>query len=59
MDALNINPCTLDAGCEALRLEVREFLAEKLANHPPRARRTGPTPAPNSAGRWARAAGSA
>jgi len=38
MDALNINPCTLDAGCEALRLEVREFLAEKLANHPPRSR---------------------
>ena len=38
MDALTITPCTLDAGCEALRLEVREFLAEKLANHPPRSR---------------------
>ena len=30
-----IEPCTLDASCEALRAEVREFLATELADLPP------------------------
>ncbi len=34
MQALAIPPCTLDAPCEALRLEVREFLDKNLAGFP-------------------------
>ena len=34
MSALRIDPCTLPAGCEALRTEVREFLATALADYP-------------------------
>jgi acyl-CoA dehydrogenase len=34
MRNLSILPGTLDANCEALRVEVREFLAETLANMP-------------------------
>jgi len=33
-----IDPCTPDAGCERLRMEVREFLAEALGGYPPVAR---------------------
>ena len=39
MQALQIDPCTLapplEASCEALRAEVRAFLAQALADHPP------------------------
>ncbi len=38
MQALTIEPGRLDARCEALRAEVREFLAEALAGIGPRAR---------------------
>ena len=38
MECLNIDPCTLDAGCESLRAEVREFLAETLEDFPASAR---------------------
>lgn len=34
MQALTIHPCALDARHEALRLEVREFLATELADYP-------------------------
>lgn len=34
MSALRIDPCTLPPACEALRTEVREFLATALANYP-------------------------
>ncbi len=34
MQALTIPPYTLDDSCEALRREVRAFLAERLANRP-------------------------
>ncbi len=34
MSALRINPCTLPPACEALRTEVREFLATALTNYP-------------------------
>ena len=34
MQELAIEPCFLDAGCEALRAEVRAFLAEALADVP-------------------------
>lgn len=36
MQELTIKPCTLDAGCEALRQEVRAFLADALAEMMPR-----------------------
>jgi acyl-CoA dehydrogenase len=36
MQELTIKPCTLDADCEALRQEVRAFLAEALADMTPR-----------------------
>ncbi|AGI24326.1 Acyl-CoA dehydrogenase [Pseudomonas sp. ATCC 13867] len=35
MQALDIRPCRLDAGCEALRQQVRDFLAEALQDLPP------------------------
>lgn len=35
MQALDIRPCRLDAGCEALRQQVRNFLAEALQDMPP------------------------
>lgn len=38
MNALEIKPCTLDPNCEALRIEVREFLANTIPNHPPEQR---------------------
>jgi acyl-CoA dehydrogenase len=38
MQSLNIEPCTLPERCEALRAEVREFLAQTLADRPPRQR---------------------
>ena len=34
MQALSIEPCTLDERCEALRAEVREFVARELAGVP-------------------------
>ena len=34
MQALSIAPCTLPPECEALRIEVRAFLAEALADYP-------------------------
>lgn len=34
MNALEIQPCVLDEGCEALRLEVREFIAQNLRDYP-------------------------
>lgn len=34
MNALDIQPCLLDHKCESLRLEVREFIAEHLSEHP-------------------------
>jgi acyl-CoA dehydrogenase len=34
MQAVSIDPCTLPPQCEALRLEVRAFLAETLADFP-------------------------
>ncbi|MCY1279040.1 Acyl-CoA dehydrogenase FadE34 [compost metagenome] len=34
MQALDIRPCRLDAQAEALRLEVREFLADTLKDYP-------------------------
>ncbi|MBO3273814.1 acyl-CoA dehydrogenase family protein [Pseudomonas schmalbachii] len=34
MQALDIRPCRLDANAEALRAEVREFLAETLKDYP-------------------------
>ncbi len=34
MHALTIDPCTLPPGCDALRAEVRAFLAETLHNYP-------------------------
>ncbi len=33
--AIAIEPCTLDAACESLRQEVRDFLATELADLPP------------------------
>jgi acyl-CoA dehydrogenase len=38
MQSLAITPCTLDANCEALREEVRAFLADALAGMPARDR---------------------
>lgn len=38
MQELAIKPCVPDAGCEALRQEVRAFLADALADMPPRDR---------------------
>jgi acyl-CoA dehydrogenase len=38
MQNLTINPCALDSNCEALRSEVRAFLAESLADMPARDR---------------------
>jgi acyl-CoA dehydrogenase len=35
IEALHIVPCTLGERCEALRTEVRAFLAEELADYPP------------------------
>jgi acyl-CoA dehydrogenase len=35
MPAMDIQPCELPAGSEALRAEVRAFLADALAGHPP------------------------
>jgi acyl-CoA dehydrogenase len=34
MNALDIQPCILNADCEALRLEVREFIAEHIPDYP-------------------------
>ena len=34
MQALNISPCTLPPECEALRAEVREFLAQTMPAYP-------------------------
>lgn len=34
MQVLNINPGELPPACEALRAEVREFIAEHLADYP-------------------------
>lgn len=34
MQALTIDPCTLPPGCEALRAEVRAFLADTLRDYP-------------------------
>jgi acyl-CoA dehydrogenase len=38
MQDLTIPPCTLDSGCEALRLEVRAFIEHALADMPARAK---------------------
>ncbi|TAK71903.1 MAG: acyl-CoA dehydrogenase [Betaproteobacteria bacterium] len=38
MQDMTIHPCTLDAGCEALRLEVRAWLDGILAGTPPEKR---------------------
>ncbi|MBL8386181.1 MAG: acyl-CoA dehydrogenase family protein [Burkholderiales bacterium] len=38
MQALRIDPCTLSPECEALRAEVRAFLAEAMADVPPQKR---------------------
>jgi len=38
MRDMTIHPCTLDAGCEALRIEVRAWLDDILAGTPPETR---------------------
>ena len=41
MQDMTIHPCTLDAGCETLRLEVRAWLDDILAGMPPEKRAEG------------------
>jgi hypothetical protein len=59
MQGLRISPGVLPAECEALRTEVRAFLAEQMAGMPVARRATGRARIPSSRERWPRAAGSA